>query len=270
MKLKTNDRLTLGTFTTLCSLIGPTVSVPTTTLASVEEYASNLINNKLPMLLNGADAERLEEVALAKANLMSELSKAGFLMGSVDAETYKLKRDEAFQMPDLRLEGNFGALMANTASLVAFNAAIAESPRLERKVDTGSRWTALSAAIASAAAASKLANILPEDIAQTHFIRGNCSLLQYQLGQPPISYVIAISNGSQLLKNANTFYGNASKLYQIEVQKAIARFRALAVQHLQAGSDDFSSALFDFGASGPDWTRAQLEEMVEDGLISSG
>jgi hypothetical protein len=265
----TDVLLLTGTLTTLCSLIGPTVSVPRTTLTWVDDYATNLISNKLPTLLSRSDPERLEEVALARANLMSELLKAGFLMNSIDADTYKLKRDEAFQMPDLRLEQNYGALIANAASLVAFNTVMAESANLKTKVAAASRWSVLSAAIASAAAASKLANILPEDIAETHFIRGNCSLLQYQLGQPPISHATAVSNSSQLLKNANTFYGNASKLYQNEEQKVIARFRALVIQHLQAGSNDFSGASFEGSENGPDWTRAQLEEMVEDGLIST-
>jgi hypothetical protein len=259
----------LGTLTTLCSVLSSsTPSGPSSSLAWIEEYSSKLIKTKLPILLQDADSERLQEVALARANFVSELLKTGYTQDSIDPETYSRERDEAFRAPELGLERNFAALVANANSLVSFNAALAEGNPSNAISHAASRWSALSAAIANMAIAAKLSDPLPDDIADTHFIRGNCSLLQHRLGQPPVSYPSAVSNSKQLLKNADTFYRNASKLYQDGDQKAIAQFRAAVAQALQESTDAIANIAHNSEGKGEEWVRIQLEDMVDDGLIA--
>ncbi|EXJ56666.1 hypothetical protein A1O7_07010 [Cladophialophora yegresii CBS 114405] len=259
----------LGTLTTLCSVLGSSESsARSTSLAWIEEHSSKLIQTRLPILLENGDSERLQEVALARANFVSELLKAGYSRNSVDPETYKRERDEAFRVAELGLERSFAALMANANSLVSFNTALAEGIPSHATSQAASRWSALSAAIANLATASKLSDPLPDDIADTHFIRGNCSLLQHQLGQPPASYTPAVSNSKQLLKNAETFYRNASKLYQDGDQKAVAQLRASMAQALQDDTDAIANAAPICQAKGAEWIKTQLEDMVDDGLIS--
>lgn len=258
----------LGALTTLCSILSSsTASAPTTSLAWIEEFSSKLIRAKLPTLLQDADAERRQEVALAKANLVSALLEAGYRSESIDASTYKRERDEAFKDPDLDLEKNFSALLANANSLVAFNAALSDIGANAPSVSQ--RWNALSAAVANLAAASKISGPVPEDIAETHMIRGNCSLLQCQLGQAPTSYQPAIMNKPQLLKNADTFYRNASKLYQDEDMKAICQFRGLVAQSLIAGSDLMSALASSSLTKSREWVESQIQEMIDEGLLAA-
>ncbi|KIW83273.1 hypothetical protein Z517_02518 [Fonsecaea pedrosoi CBS 271.37] len=257
----------LGTLTTLSSFLSSSDSVPTSSLAYIEEYSSKLVKIKLPPLLQDAEPERLQEVALARANLVSELLKAGYLLGAIDPITYKRERDEAFQVPELDLERSFAALLANANSLIAFNSALADGEPSHAVSHASMRWSALSAAIANMAKAAKISGPLPEDLAETHFIRGNCSLLQQQLGQPPISFDAAITNRPQLLKNAETFYRNASKLYQDTEQKAVSQLRAIVVQAIQAQNDIASIAFQYDPGRGQEWIRDQLDDMVDDGLI---
>ncbi|KIW20173.1 hypothetical protein PV08_00748 [Exophiala spinifera] len=258
----------LGTLTTLCSILSSsTVSAPTTSLAWIEEFSSKLIKAKLPTLLQDADPERRQEVALAKANLVSALLEAGYRSQSIDANTYKRERDEAFRDTDLDLEKDFSALLANANSLVAFNAALSDVDTSASSISQ--RWNALSAAIANLAAASKISGPVPEDIAETHSIRGNCSLLQYQLGSPPILYQPAITNKPQLLKNADTFYRNASKLYQVEDMKAVCQFRGLVAQTLIAGSDLMSALASLSTTKSKEWVESQIQEMIDEGLLGA-
>jgi hypothetical protein len=270
----TNDTLLdtvlaqLGTLTTLCSVIGSLDDpAPNPSLAWIEEYSTKLINVKLQPLLQNADSERSQEIALARANFVSELLKAGYNRESVSPETYKRERDEAFRAPALDLERNLPALTANANSLIAFNSALAEGSTADAVSYAALRWSALSAAIANMANAAKLADALPDDIAEAHFLRGNCSLLQFQLGRPPVSHQTALSNGPQLLKNADTFYRNASKLYQDRGQKDAAHFRSGMAQALLSGIDISLAAAQISQGKPEEWIRDQFEDMLDEGLI---
>ena len=258
----------LGTLTTLCSILCSAPFTPTANLAWIEEFSSKLIKVKLPALLDDAETERIQEVALARANFLSSLLEAGYRSGSIDPTAYKRERDEAFQLPELDLGRSFPALMANASSLIAFNSALADGDPSHAESLAAQRWNALSAAIANMVAASKISGPVPEDIAETHFVRGNCSLLQHQLSLPPTPYQPAVINGAQLLKNADVFYRNASKLYQIGEQKAVSQFRASISQALQTGENVISAAASNDQGQGSHWAKVQFDDMVDDGLIS--
>ncbi|EHY59388.1 hypothetical protein HRR83_001335 [Exophiala dermatitidis] len=259
----------LGTLTTLCSIISSSPgAAPPSILGWIEEFSTKLLQTKLPPLLQDAEIERQQEVALAKANFSSALLEAGYRSGAIDASTYKRERDEAFRAPELGIEKNFAALLANTNSLIAFNAALAEGDASGDASQASLRWNALSAAIASMATASKISTSVPDDIAETHFLRGNCSLLQHRLSQPPISFQPAVANAAQLLKNADVFYRNAAKLYQNDEQKAVSQLRAAVPQALQMGQDILSVSSANVQGRDRAWIVSQLEEMADEGLIS--
>ncbi|KAI1618311.1 hypothetical protein EDD36DRAFT_27456 [Exophiala viscosa] len=259
----------LGTLTTLCSILSSTTtSAPITSLAWIEEFSSKLLKTKLPILLRDAEPETVQEVALTRANFISVLLEAGYKTGSIDAATYKRERDEAFKSSDLTLDKNFVALLANANSLISYNAALADRDITIAESQIPQRWNALSAAIANMATASKISGPVPDDIAETHFIRGNCSLLQVKLGHPPVSYQPAITNAGQLLKNADTFYRNAAKLYQDDEQKATGQLRGVVSRALLAGTDlETALTQANLGQTG-EWVRGQVEDLIEDGLIS--
>lgn len=259
----------LGTLTTLCSILSSLANPAlTSSLAWVEEFSTKLVKTKLPVLLQEATPDRLQEAALTRAVFISNLLEAGYRMGSIDAETYKRERDEAFKSRELGLDGSFAALSANASSLVSLSTAIKEREQPLMASYAPQSWNALSAAITNLAAASKISEPIPDEIAETHLLRGNCSLLQYQLGRPPVSYPTATKNEAQLLKNADVFYRNASKLFQDEEQKVVSQFRASIVQSLQDGNDIAAAALAAGQARGQTWVKNQLDEMAEEGLIS--
>lgn len=259
----------LGTLTTLCNVLGSTTAaVPTTSLAWVEEYSSKLLSTKLPDLAKNVDEAILQEIALAKANFMSALLEAGFRTGNIDAETYKRERDSAFSIAELQLETSFDAAMANAQSLIAYNSALADLSHNNSTSHASSRWHALTSAIATLLTAAKSQSALIDDIPKTHFLRGDCSLLQYQLSRPPISYQAAIKNGPQLLKNAEVFYRNASKLFQDEEQKFIATLRSSVAQALQLeGGLEKMSLSFVGKERDQAWLQGQIMEMVEEGTL---
>jgi tetratricopeptide (TPR) repeat protein len=259
----------LGTLTTLCSILNSTaVSVPSSTLAWVEESSRKLINTKLPVLLDESEPELLQEVALVRANFVSNFLEAGYRAGSIDLQTYKKERDDVFKSPDLDLEKSYACLTGNANSLIAFASSAIEVDPTTLSTHASQIWNALSAAITNLAAATKVSDSVPDEIAETHFIRGNCSLLQYRLGQPPASYQTAVNNASQLLKNANVFYRNAEKLYQDEERKAVAAFRSHIVQALQNGDDPVASAGTVAQTKGVEWVQNQFSDMADEGLAT--
>lgn len=259
----------LGTLTTLCSILSSLASPAlASSLAWVEEFSTKLIKTKLPVLIQEATPDRIQEVALTSAIFMSNLLEAGYRMGSIDAETYKRERDDAFKPPELGLKGSFAALSANASSLMSFSASVREREKPLMASHASQSWNALSAAISNLATAANISEPIPDEIAETHLLRGNCSLLQYQLGHPPISYHQAAKNEAQLLKNADVFYRNANKLYQDDEQKLVSQFRASIVQALQQGSDIAATARTVGQSRGQEWIEAQLDDMTEEGLVS--
>lgn len=258
----------LGTLTTLCSILSSaTISASAHGLGWIEELSSKLIGAKLTYLLKEADSERLHEAALTRANFLSHLLAAGYRLGSLDSSTYKRERDEAFQAPELKMDLSYAALMANAQSLVVFNSALMEMQQSDSAPHSSQRWNALSTAMTLLAAASKISDPVPDEIADTHLNRGNISLLLYQLGQPPVLYQQAVSNAAQILKNAEVFYRNASKLFQSHQARDVSQFRASISQALQAQAP-LPDAALQFGQNKDQiWIQTQIEEMIDEGLI---
>ena len=263
----------IGTLTTLCSVLATTDPLPPApALSWIGEYPEVFFHTKLPAYALNAPPATLQEIALAKANFVSRLLEAGFRHGSVDAETYQRERDAAFALPELQLPTSAPARITNAESLLAYASALAEGTGAAGFPFAARRWQALSGAVTNLAAA---ATLLPptaptEQLVQTHALRGDASLYLFRLGQPPASWPAAQGNAAQLLKNAEVFYRNASRLAAAEDDegKAVAGLRSTVAQVLQGRAPEAPLGA-DTGQS-EEWVRRQLAEMVEEGLLAEG
>ena len=255
----------LSTLTTLCSILSSSPgSAPASTLGWVEEYSSKLLTIKVPAYLEGT-TDRSQGLALVKANFISALLEAGFRGGNLDAQTYKREREAAF---DLNLPNNFMALLANAASLIAFNSALAETMLVDVAPFSSMRWNSLAAAIGDLTRAAKLTESLAEDLAKTHLLRGDASILQYQLSKPSVAYQPAVSNIASLLKNAEVYYRNASKLTMDDDEKKEALLKETLVIFLQDKEKGLVKIRALEEVQGSEWMNMQLDDVMTEGLFS--
>ncbi|RMZ84595.1 hypothetical protein DV737_g1150, partial [Chaetothyriales sp. CBS 132003] len=258
----------IGTLTTLCDVLaslGPTAGP---SLPWIEEFSQTIINKKLPAVASDADAARQADIRLAIARFTSSLLEAGFRQGRLDAATFKRERDNAFDLPEVAGTGSQGydVLVANAESLAAFESAVADM--LPGHVELAAvRWQALASATSCLTTAAKLSGNTQDDTAKTHWLRGDASLQQYQMTAPPLAYEQAISNKRQLLKNAEVFYRNASKLYKDEEQKAKADLRSSLVGVLLGANDADGAAKLAAHHRGQGWVQIQIRNMVDEGLL---
>lgn len=258
----------LSTMTTLCGILGSSSeALGAPSLAWVEEYSSSLLDARLPALLQSTD--RVEEVAIGKAIFISALLEAGYRSSKLDVHTYRRERDVAFSGPPIPTSS--AGLMANAASLVAFNSALSEteSPPAATADLASMRWNTLGTAISNLAAASMLSSTAPEDVAKTHLLRGDASLLQYQLSKPPISFAPALKSASALLKNAEVFYRNTSKLTHDEEERDKCKIQEAIVMSLQ-GNNKFGRAQLEtiVAVRGDQYVRDHIDEMFAEGLLA--
>lgn len=257
----------LATLTTLCSILCSSPgSTPASSLAWVEEYSSKLLNTKIPAYLEGAQG-RSHDVALVKANFLSVLIEAAFRFGRLDAQTYKRERDAVFAAPDLAMPSNPASLLANATSLIGFSSALAETMLVDVAPLSSMRWNALSAAIADLTKAAKLADIPAEDLVKTHILRGDASMLQYQLSKPSVAYQMAVLNAASLVKNAEVFYRNASKLTKDLDERnevTLKEFLAVLIQDKQKGTGNIQALATE---RGPEWITTQVDDMMAERLF---
>jgi len=258
----------LSTLTTLCSILSSSPgSAPASTLAWVEEYSSKLLAVKVPAYLESTTGGS-QGLALVKANFISALLEAGFRGGNLDAQTYKRERDAAFASADLNMPNDFAALLANATSLIAFNSALAETMLVDVAPLSSMRWNGLAAAIADLTKAAKLTESPAEDLPKTHLLRGDASILQYQLSKPSAAYQPAVSNAASLLKNAEVFYRNASKLTRDDEEKKEALLKEALVMFLQDREKGLAKIRALKDVHGSEWMNMQLDDMMAEGLFS--
>jgi hypothetical protein len=257
----------LSTLTTLCSILSSSPgSAPASSLAWVEEYSSKLLNIKVPAYLEGT-TDRSQDLALVKANFLSALLEAGFRSGNLDAQTYKRERDASFAVPEMSMSSSSASLLADATSLMAFNSALAETTLVDVAPLSSMRWNTLAAAIADLTKAAKLADTPAEDLPKAHLLRGDASVLQYQLSKPPAAYQAALSNAASLLKNAEVFYRNASKLTKDVDERNEAMLKESLVVLIQDREKGRVKAQAMFNAHGSQWITMQVDDMMTEGLF---
>ena len=92
----------------------------------------------------------------------------------------------------------------------------------------------------------------------------------FQLSRPPAAYEPAVKNAMQLLKNAEVFYRNASKLGGDVEEKLVASLRSTIARRMQGQQgDDGVMHTEGLGYLGKErgWMDAQIGEMREEGLL---
>lgn len=258
----------LSTLTTLCGILGSSLEGPgVPSLPWVEEYSLKLLNEQIPILMEGTD--RAAEATVAKAVFISAMLEAGFRTKKIEVQTYRRERDAAFS--ELAIPDSSAALMANVASLFAFNNALSETDTSSSiPTDLASlRWHALAAAVSNLATASKLPDLAPEDLSKSHGLRADASLYQYQLSKAPISYAPALKNSAALLRNAEVFYRNASRLTHDDEERDKSRVQEAIVLSLEGNTQGGRAQLESIATSrGEKWLRDHVDEVVGDGLLS--
>ncbi|KAI0108026.1 hypothetical protein F4814DRAFT_42074 [Daldinia grandis] len=260
----------LATLTTFCSILSSSPeAAPANTLAWAEEVSSGLVEKV--QAISRERHDRLQEVALARANLVSAMLEAGYRSGKTDAETYSRELNSVFANAELQLENFAEGHIANARSLLALNAALTDSDNGDVQSQSTLRWNVLTASIASLKSASAIRGIPQEDLATTHLLRGDASLYIYTMAFPPTSYQTAADTASQNAKNAEVYYRNASRLTPDEEERDIASIKSRIAQHLQAysqgGTQVDVGSLFNASPRGQEWVIKQLEDMMAENLV---
>ena len=264
----TNDTLldtllaTLETLTTLCGLINADAGKG---LAWVEEYASSLLTTKLPAYLT--DTGREQDAGLTRANFMAAAADANFRAQRIDVATYTRAIDESYSSLDLKqnpegLVNKAEALITYNVSLRLFHLPNATSPQSKQALL--SRWQALSAALDSLTAASKLPSA--DNLPKIHLARGDTELLRFQLGQPPNDHDAAAKNGAILVKNAEKFYRGAKALAAAaaaEKEREEASVKEALAAAMGGDAQGLKEAIKLLGS-----TKAVLEDAIDEGLVS--
>ncbi|OJD23411.1 hypothetical protein ACJ73_05236 [Blastomyces percursus] len=253
----------LETLATFCGLL---TFDPGSTLAWVEEYSAVLLKEKIAAYVEGTD--RQHEVALARAKFISTLAEVSFRSGRIDFDTYKNELSAAFG--DVKdLPGNPGALCSQAESLVAFNSAMADcdQPGNEEALNRllTLRWQALSSALDSLTAATKLPGA--QNLPKIHLARGDVEIYRWRLGEQPWNYTISHENASTLLKNAQTYYRGAAALAGRDGLTEQSR-EGTAKEALAFALAGDMQKIEGLVASSEKELRQIAEDMVDDGLVS--
>ncbi|KAI9769323.1 MAG: hypothetical protein M1839_003746 [Geoglossum umbratile] len=258
----------LAQLNTLASLCWLDITGTGSGLAWIEEYSTNLIQNKISAFAK--ETERQKEVALAKAGFVCGLADISFRTGKMDLQTYEKELFMAFNNQELGdITGDPDALTASADALMAFCCAISEPPNFQNlDADMLSnlnavRWNHLTSALDNLTAASKLPDA--RNIAKIHLARGDVEMFRFRVGQPPNHYGPAEKNSETLLKNAGVYYKGAEELarnmgmvevgIEAEVKEKIAKGIGgdeLALEALKQSMKDYGDI---------------LEEMVEQGTL---
>ncbi|KAL3425217.1 hypothetical protein PVAG01_04498 [Phlyctema vagabunda] len=260
----TNDTLLdtllaqLETLTTLCGLINVDAGRG---LSWIEEYSGSLLNQKLPEYIKGTDRDA--EATLTKANFISSLAEANFRSQRVDIATYERALHEAYV--NLNLADDPKGLVDKAEALITYNTALRNSQLSSDNFISLSRWKALTAALDSLTAATKLPST--ENLAKIHLARGDAEVHRFQLGQAPSHYDVANKNGSVLLKNAEKFYrGAANTARSTGDEKEVAE--AVIKEALAAGLGGDATRIQEAVKLERKASQGVLEDAVDDGLVS--
>lgn len=201
----------LDALATLCNLL---TYDPGVGLNWVEEYSTNLLQEKISAYVGGSS--RHYEVELARARFSAALNEVLYRSGRTDVETYAAVVNPF--APNLDTSADPAAQCAKADALVSFNTATAEQPPYHDpeafKKSLSLRWQALSAAIDTLTKASKLPDA--ENLPKIHLARGDTEMSRWRLGFPPWEHGMAQQYGATLLRNAQTYYRGAAALARRE------------------------------------------------------
>ncbi|KAI1426182.1 hypothetical protein F5Y12DRAFT_784112 [Xylaria sp. FL1777] len=229
----------------LCSILSssPTGS-PVSSLSWIDSFSTNLFTHVLPTLLSENEeilVPRLSDVVLPRAVFTSNYLELSFRSSAIDVEKYKQELDAAFSQPGLD-GASEGVLLAGANALLSFNSALADHDS-----ETGShaalRWKILIEAQSRLSSVASIPNVDKHTVATTHLLRGDISLFLQILAYPPVAHLQAQNTTPQLLKHAEVYYRNASRLFgslgrSTDEERAVCELKGAVVGVLQQVTAD--------------------------------
>lgn len=274
-------------------------------LSWIDSYSTNLLTQTLPNIIGDnqlvADP-RLSDVILPRATFISNYLELSLRLSKIDAEGYQSELEAAFaKFAEYGLDSaSEGIRMARAHALILFNSTLADiEPDPSADSHAALRWKILIAAQSHLASVAKMPEADQHNIAVTHQLRGDISLLLQMLAYPPAAHAQARATTPQLLKNAEVYYRNASKLFgagsrPLDPEKIVCEFKGAVVQLLQqvttdqaasgsssgqdnigtkvgitASAEQIKLALESFlKAKGEQWVMDQIEDMINHGLVA--
>ncbi|KAI0528092.1 hypothetical protein F5B22DRAFT_19496 [Xylaria bambusicola] len=284
----------------LCSILSSDQTVSSmSALSWIDSYSTNLLTQTLPTLLSEnqeALEPRLPDVLLPRAVFMSNYLELSFRVSAIDVEKYRQELDAAFIQPGLD-GASENVLLAIANALLSLNSALADS-NSEAESHAAFRWKILIDAQSRLSSVASIPHIDKHTLATTHLLRGDISLFLQILAYPPVAHSQAQTTTPQLLKHAEVYYRNASKLLgsfgsSTEEERIACELKGAVVNVLQQVTTDQAAAGSSSGQSssgtiinmtasphqiesalesilrvrGEEWVRDHIEDMVSDGLV---
>ncbi|KAL3469868.1 hypothetical protein BJX99DRAFT_264791 [Aspergillus californicus] len=254
----------IDALSTLCNLL---TYDPGVGLNWIEEYSSDLLQEKISAYMQGSN--RHYEAALARARFNSALNEVLYRSGRTDVGTYYGAIVNVFG-PDLDISADPEGLCTKADALVSFNTAATEQPpdqsqeAFSKSLDL--RWQALSNALDALTKASKLPDA--ENLPKIHLARGDTEFSRWRLGFPPWEYTMAQQNGAMLLRNAQTYYRGAAALARRDGLGDEER-DATCKEAIAGAIEGQKEKLAQLKSGAPKELMAVAEDMVEDGWVSA-
>lgn len=253
----------LDTLTTLCNLLNLN---PGDGLPWVEEYSSDLVQNKMPAYVEGST--RQYEASMARARFLSALAEVLYRSGRIEVETYHQEITRAFG-PDLDLSADAEGLCSKADAFMSFNSAAADLPPSHDaealKKSLVLRWQSLSTALDGLTAASRIPDA--DNLPKIHLARGDVEMNRWRLGREPWEYAMAQKNASLLLRNSQTYYRGAAALARRD--GAVEETRdGTCKEALAAALEGSREKMEQLKKAAPKELLAVAEDMVDDGLAA--
>lgn len=251
----------LETLTTLCNLL---TFNPGTGISWVEEYASDIMQSKLPAYVEGSS--RHHEASLARAKFACAMSEVLYRSQRIDVETYHREVARAYG-PDLDLSAEPDGLCSKADALTSLNTALTDLPPNDAGALSKSlvlRWQSLSSALDALTAASKIPTA--DQLPKIHLARGDAELHRWRLGFPPWNYTMAQQNAATLIRNAQTYYRGAAALARRDGGPEEVR-DGTCKEALAAAMAGPKEKLDQLKITAPKELLAVAEDMVEDGFV---
>jgi hypothetical protein len=253
----------LDTLTALCNLL--TFNPGAGGVGWVQEYSSELVETRLPAYVEGSD--RQYEAGLARAKFICALHDVLYRGGHTDARTYQQEVGRAFG-PELDVSNDPEGLCSKAEALTSLNGAFADLPPAD-DAETFTfccsvRWQALSTALDSLTAASKLPSA--DNLPKIHLARGDAEMQRWRLGRAPWNHSVAAQHGATLLRNAQTYYRGAAALARRDGETEAERDGSFK-EAIAAALEGQRTKLDQIKAKSMDQLIAVAQDMVEDGMV---
>ncbi|KAI1116150.1 hypothetical protein F5Y14DRAFT_87738 [Nemania sp. NC0429] len=282
-------------------------------LSWIDSYSENLLSQILPSII--ADNQLMANhglfgVMLSRAVFIGKYLELSFRLSKIDVDGYQRGLEAAFaKFTEYGLDSDSdsgGIRMARAHALILLNTTLADTESDTTSAAgavTGShaalRWKVLIDAQSHLVSIAKTPGTDQHNIAATHQLRGDISLLLQMLAYPPAAHPQARATTPQLLKNAEIYYRNASKLFgagsrPLDSERIACEFKGAVVRLLQqvaAGQAASGSSLGQdntgttigvsasaemiklalepvLRARGEEWVMEQIEDMIDHGLVA--